>query len=399
MSALELDIKFPSFNRKDLLNTPLTALEYPLLEASINIFDTIQASDHFIHPPYHKFDAAIRFFEQASQDIEVTEIWITQYRIGTNSKILHALIQAARNNINVTVFVEVQARFDEKSNLEWGELLEQAGVNVIYSIPGIKVHCKIGLVTRIRDGKSEQYSILSTGNFHEGNSKVYSDMCIFTYDNRLSAEVESIFNYLQNNDDQLPHFNHLLVGKRNLRGALEALIDNEIEHAKNGKKAHILLKLNSLEDSRMIDKLYQANRANVQIDLIVRGICCLIPGIVGLSENIRVISILDRYLEHARVYYFYSGGQELLYLSSADWMTRNLSRRIEAAFPIFDKHIKQMIIMTLHLQLKDNTKARIIDSNMLNQYVKNTQPSFQSQLAIYRMFQNRHISELMPAAR
>lgn len=381
-------LKFPDFGRIDLLNIKLASLGYPAIENVKNPFDSIRCADHFIHPPYHTFESTIRFFEFAATDKAVKEIHITQYRIGDNSRILNALIYAAQNGKSATVFLEVQARFDEEANLAWGEKLEQAGVNVMYSIPGIKVHCKIGLIKRIENRKSKDYALLSTGNFHESNSKIYSDMCLFTSNADICKEVREIFNYVELKSIQLPEFNHLLVGKSNLRERLEQLIDTEIENAKNGKKAYIILKLNSLEDTRMIDKLYEASNANVKIDLIVRGICCLIPGLPGISENIRVISILDRYLEHARVYYFFANGAEKLFLSSADWMTRNLSRRIEAAFPIYTMPIKQQIIKTLNLQLSDNVKARVVDKDSSNTYVRNLNPSLQSQNSIYDMFKD-----------
>lgn len=384
-------LKFPDFGRVDLQNIRMESLGYTAIENVKNPFESIRCTDHFIHPPYHTFESAIRFFEFAATDIAVKEIHITQYRIGDNSRILNALIYAAQKGKAVTVFLEVQARFDEEANLAWGEKLEQAGVNVMYSIPGIKVHCKIGLIKRIENRKSKDYALLSTGNFHESNSKIYSDMCVFTSNSEICREVREIFNYLELKTSQLPMFNHLLVGKSNLREGLELLIDTEIENAKNGKKAYIILKLNSLEDTGMLEKLYEASKANVKIDLIVRGICCLIPGIPGLSENIRVISILDRYLEHARVYYFYANGEEKLFLSSADWMTRNLSRRIEAAFPIFSTSIKQQILNILTLQLSDNVKARIVDKDSSNTYFRNLKPLVQSQNCIYEMLRETDI--------
>ena len=382
-------LSFPSFGKNELLNQPLENLKYSPLEDSIDPLEIILKSDHFIHPPYHSFESVIRFFEFSSKDPMVTELMITQYRIGDNSRILNALIFAAQNGKKVTVFLEIQARFDEQSNLTWGEKLEDAGVTVIYSMPGVKVHCKIGLVKRKENNVIQKYAILSTGNFHEYNSKIYSDMCLFSSDNRICGEVDLIFEYLGSKPSQAPVFDHLLVGKINLRKELVQLIDNEIESAKNNKKGHIILKMNSLEDPLIIEKLYEASNAMVKIELIVRGICCLVPGVPEVSENIRIISILDRYLEHARVYYFYANGYKKLYLSSADWMTRNLSRRIEAAFPVYDKNIKKTIINLLKIQLLDNVKTRIIDVKQLNDYVTNKNQPIQSQHCTHYMFKKK----------
>ncbi len=382
-------LKFPDFGRLDLKNKKLDNLRYETIEGADKLFENIRRSDHIIHPPYQSFESAIQFFEFASTDNQVKEILVTQYRIGENSRILNALISAAQHGIKVTVFLEVQARFDEQANLAWGEKLEKAGVDVIYSIPGVKVHCKIGLIKREENGKLEQFSILSTGNFHELNSKIYGDICLFTYNIEICDEVDKVFDLLKHNKQGVQNFSHLLVGKSNLRSSILEKIDKEIALASEGKYAHIIIKVNSLEDDIMIDKLYEASKANVKIDLIVRGICCLVPGIINQSENIRVISILDRYLEHARVYYFHNDGNNELYLSSADWMARNLSRRIEVAFPIYNNLIKQEIIYMLDLQLNDNMKARIISQDQLNEYVTNEGRPIQSQLEIYKYLERK----------
>lgn len=385
-------LEFPNFGKLELLNKPLGILKHPVLEEVINPYDSIRHSDQFIHPPYHSFESVIKFFEYAAQDKFVREIYVTQYRIGDNSRILNALILAAQKGKEVTVFMEVQARFDEKANLEWGEKLENVGVKVIYSIPGIKVHCKVGLIKRVRNCRTEKFAVLSTGNFHEANSKVYSDMCLFTSHTDICNEVSIIFQQLELNPETPTNFNHLLVGKTNLREDLVAMIDAEITNAKNGRKAHIILKMNSLEDSEMIEKLYEASKANVKIDLIIRGICCLVPGIPNHSENIRIISIIDRFLEHARIYYFYSDGLEKLFLSSADWMTRNLSRRVEVAFPIYSDLIKDKIMKILLLQLRDNVKARIVNSKQPNAYVTNEEQSIQSQNSTFHLLAEMQVS-------
>lgn len=379
-------LKLPNFDKYELYDKPLVKLCYSPLESSINPLEEIKKGDHMIHPPYHSFESVIRFFEFSSVSSKVEEILVTQYRIGDNSRILNALIHASQQGKKVTVFLEIQARFDEKSNLAWGEKLERAGVKVIYSIPGIKVHCKIGLVKRRVNGKVETFSLLSTGNFHEVNSKIYSDLCLFTSDSRLCTEVESVFDFIVTRTNAPPKFSHLLVGKVNLREELVNLIDKEISNATNFNCGHIILKMNSLEDPSIIEKLYEASNANVKVDLIIRGICCLTPGIPNVSENIRIVSILDRYLEHARVYYFHANGDQHLYLSSADFMTRNLSRRVEVGVPIYDVKIKRTICKILDLQLSDNYKSRRIDAENRNTYFVNSEATIQSQTCIHSLF-------------
>ena len=389
-------LKLPNFDKLELLDKPLAKLCYSPLEKSIDPLMKITERDHIIHPPYHSFESVIRFFEYSSIDNTVEEILITQYRIGDNSRILNALIHASLQGKKVTVFLEIQARFDEKSNLAWGEKLERAGVKVIYSIPGIKVHCKIGMVKRKINGQVETFSLLSTGNFHEDNSKIYSDMCLFTADPRLCEEVGRVFDYIVTNANTTTNFRHLLVGKVNLREKLDELIDKEIANATNFNNGHIILKMNSLEDPAIIEKLYEASNANVKIDLIIRGICCLTPGIPNVSENIRIVSILDRYLEHARVYYFHANGDQHLYLSSADFMTRNLIRRVEVGFPIYDAKIKETIFKILELQLSDNYKSRHIDAESKNAYVVNGKSTIQSQTSIHALFEKENLlSECM----
>ena len=284
---------------------------------------------------------------------------------------MRALMEAVARGKQVSVFIEVKARFDEEANLEWGEKLEKAGVTVHYSFPGLKVHSKIALVTRIERKKSMLYAYLSTGNFHEDTARVYSDLGIFTADKRLTNEVARVFSFLETVKVPTQNFKHLLVGQFNLREKLITYIDKEIKNAKAGNEAAIILKMNSLQDSKMIMKLYEASSAGVKITLLIRGICCLIPGIKKVSENIEVRSIVDRYLEHARIFVFHNNGKEKVYLSSADWMVRNLSYRIEVAFPVYDDSIKQEILHYIDIQLKDNVKAREIDRKQSNDYFKN----------------------------
>ena len=283
---------------------------------------------------------------------------------------MQALMDAVKAGKQVSVFIEVKARFDEEANLQWGERLEKAGVSVHYSFPGVKVHSKLALVRRLEGSRSRMYAYLSTGNFHEDTAKVYSDFGFFTAKEALISEVARVFSFLETVKVPQQEFKHLLVGQFNLRTALERLIDFEIREAKKGKEARIILKMNSLQDRPMIDKLYEASQSGVKIKLIIRGICSLVPGIKGVSENIEAISIVDRFLEHARVFIFHHKGEEKIYLSSADWMVRNLSHRVETTFPIYDQKLKEEIKDFIQIQLNDNVKARILDRDLSNQYKK-----------------------------
>ena len=376
---------FPKFGKVHLQQAAWPPLTYQPFADNVDIWSAIKEKDQFIHPPYHDFTSLVQVFQCAATDPAVEEIFITQYRIGCNSGIMNAMILAAKNGKKVSVFLEVQARFDEQSNIEWGEKLEEAGVEVFYSISKVKVHCKVGLIKRKEGEQTQHYSVLSTGNFHEGNSKIYSDMVLVTAQKDICKELALLCDYLSNRSEHIPEYQCLLVGKKNLNKRLFQMIDREITHAQSGKRGYMILKMNSLEDQAIIQKLYEASQANVQVDLIVRGICCLIPQKQGLSENIHCVSIVDRYLEHARVYYFHNESEEELYLSSADWMTRNLHRRIEVALPIHDDSIKATILKTLHLQLADNVKARIIDESGNNAYHLSADAQVQSQVEIYQL--------------
>ncbi len=360
--------KFPDFGLAHLKYKPLPSLHHPVLHDTQHPFEAIRASDKLLHVPYQSFQAVINLFEQAAQDPSITHIKVIQYRVAKHSKVLQALMEAVQRGKQVSVFVEIKARFDEATNLEWGERLEKAGVRVHYSFPGVKVHSKLALFRRIEGGKPQLYAYLGTGNFHEETAKVYSDFAIFTADQRLTAEVSNVFSFLENVKPPAQEFQHLMVGKFNLRSKLYALIEQEVEAAKRGDQGSMILKINSLEDKEIIQKLYDASTAGVKIQLIVRGICCLEPGIPGVSENIEVISIVDRFLEHARIFIFHNGGDELMYLSSADWMERNLSYRIETTFPVYDPAIRQEIRSLIELQLNDNVKTRIIDNRNKNEY-------------------------------
>ncbi len=362
--------KFPRFGSNQLSNIPFPALPYDELENQ-NLFDKITEKDHILHVPYQSYESVIQFFEQAAKDPDVTHIKIVQYRVAKVSRIMNALIEAVRLGKHVSAFIEVKARFDEEANLIWGERLEQAGVNVHYSIPGIKVHAKMTIVRRMEDNKPNIYAYMSTGNFHEDTAKIYSDISIFTKDQRITNEVTRLFSFLETQKMPTQSFEHLLVGKFGMKEKLISLIKKEISNAKSGKKGMILLKMNSLQDQEMINQLYAASKAGVEIKLIIRGICSLLPGIPGLSENIEAISIVDRFLEHARIFIFYNKGKRDIFISSADWMTRNLDYRIETVVPIYDSVCRDVILDLIRIQLNDNVKARKIHYKENNTYRTN----------------------------
>jgi polyphosphate kinase len=376
--------KFPDFGLVHLKNPALPPMPYPVLERKNQLFESIKKRDHLLHYPYQSYESVIHFFEAAAVDPAVTHIKITHYRVAKNSRIMQALSTAVSTGKQVSVFIEVKARFDEEANLNWGERLEKQGVTVHYSFPGLKVHAKIALVRRQEEDCMKLYAYTATGNFHEETARIYSDFGLFTADERITGELARIFSYLETAQSPRHEFRHILVGKFNLRERLEQFIDDEIEAATRGEEAQIILKLNSIQDNAMISKLYEASQRGVKIKLIVRGICCLVPGLPGLSENIEALSIVDRFLEHARVFIFHRGGKQAVYLSSADWMLRNLSHRIETAIPIYNETIKKEIINYIKIQLNDNVKARIIDLHFLNEYRKTESDlSIRSQLEAY----------------
>lgn len=376
--------RFPDFGMHQLKNPSMPPLPYHPLEDAKDFFAAIREKDHLIHVPYHSYESVVRFFEESAYDPKVTHIKIVQYRVAKKSRIMQALMDAVKAGKQVSVFIEVKARFDEEANLAWGEKLEKVGVTVHYSFPGVKVHSKLALVRRLEGFGSRMYAYLSTGNFHEDTAKVYSDFGVFTANKKIVSEVTRVFSFLETVKVPAHGFEHLLVGQFNLRTKLEELIDFEIEQVKQNKKAEIILKMNSLQDSAMIKKLYAASQQGVKIKLIIRGICCLVPGIKGISENIEAISIVDRFLEHARVFIFHHAGKELMYLSSADWMVRNLSHRVETTFPIYDEKIRKQIKDIINIQLSDNVKARVLDKDLSNTYYRDDSDlAIRSQLETY----------------
>ncbi|TPE45299.1 polyphosphate kinase 1 [Pontibacter mangrovi] len=356
---------FPDFNLPDLKYKPQPTLIHPELEKEPSIIAAMQKKDYLVHYPYQSFSYVLRLFEEAANDPKVTAMSATLYRVADKSKIAKALVKAAKNGKLVTVVVELKARFDEESNIYWAGKLQKAGANVIFGVPDLKVHSKIGLITRNEEGKLVNYAYLSTGNYNEATSKIYADHALFTSDKRLTKDVEQVFNFFIDRQTD-KKFEHLLVAPINMRQSFIKFVDREIKNARKGLPASMTLKMNALQDTRMIKKLYQASQAGVKVKLLVRGICCLAPGIEGISENIEVRSIVDRYLEHARVYLFHNNGDEQLYVASADWMTRNLDRRVEVGFPLYQKDLVEQVRHIIDLQLQDDTKTRSVD----NSYVK-----------------------------
>ena len=330
-------------------------MRVPFLDEMGSVFRAVKNRDILLHFPYQSFDYLIRFLMEAAFDPKVDEIKITQYRVAENSAVINTLISAAQNGKKVTVFVELKARIDEDNNISTAERMEQAGIRIIYSIPGLKVHAKVAVILRkdSEDGcKRRDFAYLSTGNFNEKTARIYSDMALLTSNAELITDINKVFAVLEGKLAG-PTFRHLLVARFNMVPELTRMIHREIEHVKAGRKGRIVLKMNGLHDQHMIEELYHASEAGVEIDLIVRGICCLVPN-RPFSANIKVTRIVDMFLEHSRIWYFYNDGEEELFLTSADWMRRNLNRRIETAFPILNAEIKRNIIDILNIQLQDN---------------------------------------------
>ena len=362
-------MNFPEIGKKHHYYTKLPPFRHKDLPPFTSILSVLRQKDVMLHYPYQTFNHFIDFLREAAIDPQVREIGLTIYRVASDSKVVNALLNAVRNGKEVTVVIELQARFDEEANIFWSNKLQEEGATVIHGVPGVKVHSKLAWVQRKGINGLRNYAYIGTGNFHEGTAKVYADDGLLTADPRLADEVAKVFEFFKQN---YKHYNykHLVLSPFRMREYFTKLIDNEIELAKQGKNAWMILKMNSLIDPGMMKKLYEASKSGVKIQLIVRGIFGLQTGIKGLSENITAVSIVDKYLEHSRIFLFGSGGEEKMYISSADWMTRNLSRRVEVACPIYNNEIKQELKEMLRIQLLDNSKARILDPELTNEYHK-----------------------------
>lgn len=376
-------IGFPNVGRDYLENPKLPALDCRDFDGFVNAFDAITKQDILLYYPYHKFHHFTELVRQAAFDPAVSAIRINIYRVAKKSRIIHSLIDAANNGKKVTVVVELRARFDEAANIDWANILTDAGVKVVFGVPSLKIHSKLCLITRHENGEAVRYAHIGTGNFNEKTAKIYTDFSLLTRNPDITAEVEGVFEYIEYPYKRYK-FNHLLVSPINSRRQLYRLIDNELSNAKAGQPSGIILKINNLVDKDLINRLYAAGQAGVPIQMIIRGMCALRPDVPGLSDNIKVISIIDRFLEHPRVMVFHNKGNPQLYISSADWMSRNIDGRIEVGTPIYDERLKQRIMDILELQLSDTCKARVIDADQQNEYVKRgNRRKIRSQVAIY----------------
>ncbi len=382
--------KLPNPRGRELEQTVPAPMRVPYLDEKGSVFRAVKKRDIMLHFPYQSFDYLIRFLMEAAFDPKVDEIKITQYRVAENSAVVNTLVSAAQNGKKVTVFVELKARFDEENNMSTAERMEKAGIRIIYSIPGLKVHAKVAVILRkdSEDSHRRDFAYLSTGNFNEKTARIYSDMALLTCNDEIITDINKVFAVLEGRMTE-PTFHHLLVARFNMVPELTRMIRRETEHVKQGRRGRIVLKMNGLHDQNMINELYRASESGVEIDLIVRGICCLVPD-RPYSANIRVTRIVDMFLEHSRVWYFYNDGREDVYLTSADWMRRNLSRRIETAFPILSPEIKQGVIDILKIQLRDNVKACLIDGQLRNNFKRDDNPvKVRSQLAIYEYLKSK----------
>lgn len=383
---------FPKLvNRPDLLYPELPKIPVRWLEGTNSYFKILNNRDVLLHYPYHSYDYFINFLNQAADSESISDIKITLYRVAKESRVCQALIRAAKKGKKVTAFFEVKARFDEASNLFWSEELKKAGCIVLYSFPGLKVHAKLCLITRRKGNQTKRYAYLSTGNFNENTAQVYTDFGLLTSDKKLTTEASQVFEMLEDMRKRFD-FHHLLVAPDKMRNRIYELIDKEIINHLSGKPAGIVLKMNGIDDIDMIEKLYYASGFGVPVRIVNRGICRLIPGYPGVSESIHITSIVDRFLEHHRLYWFKNGGDDLYYLSSADFMNRNLSRRIEVGFPILSEELKVRLNDIITMYLNDNTKARVIDSNHLNEYVStlDSEEVINSQTLIWKYYEERY---------
>jgi polyphosphate kinase len=375
-------ISFPGTGDKELEFERMEPVNHPHLDLNKSIINVIRDRDVLLFLPYHTFSYLIRFLREAAIDPHVVSIKITLYRLASQSRIISALINAAKNGKEVTVVIELQARFDEENNIEWTNKLRAEGVIVISGVQGLKVHSKVCLVTRREGKRLARYAAVGTGNFNENTSRFYTDYFLMTAHKGITREVADLFEFFKANY-LVFDYKHLIVSPHYTRNRFCELVDQEIENAKKGLQASIFLKMNSLNDRQMIDKLYEANSYGVRIRLLVRGICSLIPGEPGLSEHIEARSILDRYLEHSRVYVFDNGGKPKYYLSSADWMTRNLDYRVEVTTPVYDKQIQRELQDHIDILWKDNVKARLHGRSLENAYYRHAGPRIRSQIDMY----------------
>ncbi len=383
-------IGFPDIKKTDLKYQSLEPIYLPELDKAKTMFNAIRQKDYMISHPYQPFSYIIRMLREAAIDPNVVSIKMTLYRVAENSNVVNALINAVKNGKKVTVMMELKARFDEEHNIYWSNKLKEAGAKVLFTIPSVKVHSKLCLISRKEKNGLKLYAHVGTGNYNGDTAKVYCDHSVLTADVRITSEINKVFNLIEDYKPEKYRFRHILVAPINLRSSILRMIDAEISNAKSGKPAYIIMKMNALVDVEIIQKLYEAGKAGVKINLIVRSILCMSPGVKGLSENISAISIVDKYLEHARVYIFANGGKEKMFMGSADMMTRNLDSRVEVVFPVYSKHVQEEVMAMINIQLSDNTKARILDEFQINEYKPSSLPKIRSQAEFYNYLKNKY---------
>lgn len=374
---------FPDMGRTDLKYETWRPVVAPELKSNGSLMQLITAHDRYIHVPYQSFDYLIRLLQEAAVSKNVKSIRITLYRVARDSKVIQALMCAARNGKKVTAVVELLARFDESSNISWSKKMQDAGINVVFGLDGLKIHSKI-IHIGLRHG--QDIAVIGTGNFHEGNAKIYTDYFLMTARHEITRDVEEVFNFIKH-PYMPPEFRHLLVSPNGMRSRFISLIDDEIRNARAGKEAYIRIKINHITDHQMVSRLYEAAHAGVKVCLLVRGNCSLYTGIDGNGGNLHAAGIIDRYLEHSRIFIFCAGGAENVFIGSADWMPRNLDNRIEVVTPVYDPVIKEDLVRTVNFGLLDNCKARVVDGTGRNRIVVNGYPgTFRSQERLYRHY-------------
>jgi len=381
-------MSFPSLGRTDLLYNKIIALPVKDLSLETSIFKAIAKKDYLQYTPYHTFAYTVKFLREAALDPNVKTIKITIYRLAQISHVASSLINAAINGKKVTVSMEIQARFDEQANIDYAEQMQREGVKLIFGVQGLKVHCKMCLIEREENNKLVRYGFISTGNFNESTARIYTDYTLFTANQKILKDISKLFHFFSVNY-KVYRYKHIITSPHYTRNSFFNLIDNEIKNKKDGKPAYIRLKMNSISSYKMIDKLYEASSAGVKIEMIVRGICCLVPGVKGMSENITVVSIIDKFLEHTRLYVFCNNNEPNVYISSADWMTRNIENRVEVSCPILDKNIKNELIDTFNICWKDNVKSRILDKTQTNAYKLNKNKKIRAQFETYNYYKNQ----------
>ncbi len=376
---------FPSLGRTDLLYSKIEALPIKNLSLQENIFTSIAKKDFLLYTPYHTFSYVIKFLREAALDPQVKSIKITIYRLAKNSQIVSALINAAKNGKKVTATIELQARFDEQANIDYAEQMQQEGITIIFGVPGLKVHSKICVIERLEGKKTKRYGFVSTGNFNESTSKVYTDFTLLTANQKILKDLQKVFVFF-NANYRVFQYKHIITSPHYTKSVFFRLIQKEIDNAKAGKPAYIHLKMNSISNYEIIDKLYEASQAGVTIKMIVRGICCLIAGESGYSENIATQSIIDKFLEHTRLYIFCNENDPKVYISSADWMTRNIENRVEVSCPIYQEEVKQELLDIFEICWNDSSKSRILDATQNNNYKKKKTPKIRAQFETYNYY-------------